>query len=136
MTIQDSILEMIRKHHLAVESLTEEQLANAIQQAIHSGEFVRHIYEDAQGITYIPYREKFRLQLQVTQLQSALRAAREALELYGDTKLSIGAGNATRLFRDVRTITMHGGETWDVGFDARIVLVAINAAMNKGDGNE
>lgn len=50
--------ELVRKHQLAVETLTEQQLAEAIRQAIASGDFVRHVSMDGrQSVSYIPWRE-------------------------------------------------------------------------------
>lgn len=50
---------LVRKHHLAVDALTEQQLAEAIRQAIASGDFMRNVCVDgsAQAVTYIPWRE-------------------------------------------------------------------------------
>lgn len=52
------ISNLVQKHQLAVEDLTERQLAEAIRQAIASGDFVRNILSDGpQAVTYIPYRD-------------------------------------------------------------------------------
>lgn len=40
------ITDFVKKHRLAVEALTETQLAEAIRQAIACGDFVRHIVVD------------------------------------------------------------------------------------------
>lgn len=55
--------ELVQKHQLAVENLTEQQLAEAIRQAIASGDFMRNIVVDgpAQAVTYLPWREVERL---------------------------------------------------------------------------
>lgn len=54
--------DLIRKHNLAVEALTEQQLAEAIRQAIAAGDFMRHVVTDGrQAVTYIPWREVERL---------------------------------------------------------------------------
>jgi len=54
--IDKSILRMIRNHGIAVEQLTERQMADAIKQAIKAGDFIRHVRVDnqAQSVTYIP----------------------------------------------------------------------------------
>ena len=50
--------ELVRKHQLAVETLTEQQLAEAIRQAIASGDFMRNVVTDGrQSVIYIPWRE-------------------------------------------------------------------------------
>jgi len=66
--------ETVRKHNLAVESLTEQQLAEVIRQAIASGDIVRNVTHDgsAQAITYIPYREVSRLRDQYHELLYAV----------------------------------------------------------------
>lgn len=66
--------EIVRKHSLAVESLTEQQLAEVIRQAIASGDIVRNVMHDgsAQAITYIPYREVSRLRDQYHELLYAV----------------------------------------------------------------
>jgi hypothetical protein len=58
---------LVRAHALAVEKLTEEQLAEAIRQAVACGDFQRHIHatphgRDGQSITYAPFRELDRVQ--------------------------------------------------------------------------
>lgn len=59
--------EFIRKHQLAVEALTETQLAEAIRQAIFSGDFMRNVVvglpatSHSQSVVYVPYRELDRL---------------------------------------------------------------------------
>ena len=54
--------ELVRKHQLAVETLTEQQLAEAIRQAIASGDFVRNVVANGrQAVIYIPWREVERL---------------------------------------------------------------------------
>lgn len=58
--------KLVREHHLAVEKLTEKQLVAAIEQAILSGDLMRHIAHvpngTAQQVTYVPFRmvEEFR----------------------------------------------------------------------------
>ena len=58
--IASDLLEgLVRKHHLAVDALTEQQLAEVIRQAIASGDLIRNVIQDgsAQSVTYIPWRE-------------------------------------------------------------------------------
>ena len=66
--------EFVRRHNLAVEALTEKQLAEVIRQAIASGDIVRNVMSDgsAQAITYIPYREVSRLRDQYHELLYAV----------------------------------------------------------------
>ena len=51
----DLFSEFVRKHHLAVEDLTERQLAEAIRQAIP--DFRRNIHADKQSVIYLPGSE-------------------------------------------------------------------------------
>lgn len=55
--MSDIFEELVRKHSLAVESLTEKQLAEAIRQAIASGDFMRNVLHDgsAQQVIYLPW---------------------------------------------------------------------------------
>ena len=59
LNLGDLFGEFVRKHHLAVETLTEQQLAEAIRQAIAAGDFMRNVVRDgsAQSVTYLPWRE-------------------------------------------------------------------------------
>lgn len=54
-----SIQQMIQIHSLAVEKLTEQQVANAIKQAILAGDFTKYLIvsADKQTIVYQPFRE-------------------------------------------------------------------------------
>lgn len=57
--VNDATQRLIREHRLAVESLTENQLAEAIRQALACGDFVRHVVvgSDAQQVCYVPYAQ-------------------------------------------------------------------------------
>ena len=56
---QSTFLSFIRKHQLAVEALTEDQLAEAFRQALAAGDFQRNLRVDhgSQSVNYIPFRE-------------------------------------------------------------------------------
>ena len=77
--------DLIQKHNLAVESLTEQQLAEVIRQAIASGDFVRNIVVDSnsQAVVYEPYREVARLRERIEELEKALSIAEDELQ-YGE----------------------------------------------------
>ena len=71
--INKAVSDLIREHALAVEQLTENQLAEAIRQALASGDFVRLVREDsAQGVVYIPFAEAERLKSEINELQTQL----------------------------------------------------------------
>lgn len=66
MSTRASIEELfVRKHALTVESLTEQQLADVIRQAIAAGDFQRNVMNEGgthkQAVIYLPYREVSRL---------------------------------------------------------------------------
>mgnify|MGYP001591209675 FL=1 len=70
--------ELVRKHQLAVETLTEQQLAEAIRQAIASGDFMRNVVVDGrQSVIYIPWREVERLRLLYNELLYAVTSKHE-----------------------------------------------------------
>lgn len=56
---QSKIKAFIHARQLAVDSLTEDQLAEAFRQALASGDFQRNLRVDngAQSVNYIPFRE-------------------------------------------------------------------------------
>ena len=70
--------ELVRKHQLAVETLTEQQLAEAIRQAIASGDFMRNVTTDGrQAVIYIPWREVESLRTRYHELLYAVASKHE-----------------------------------------------------------
>lgn len=70
--------ELVRKHQLAVETLTEQQLAEAIRQAIASGDFARNVTTDGrQAVIYIPWREVESLRTRYHELLYAVASKHE-----------------------------------------------------------
>lgn len=70
--------ELVRKHQLAVETLTEQQLAEAIRQAIASGDFMRNVTNDGrQAVIYIPWREVESLRTRYHELLYAVASKHE-----------------------------------------------------------
>ena len=70
--------ELVSKHQLAVEVLTEQQLAEAIRQAIASGDFMRNVATDGrQAVTYIPWREVDHLRSLYNELLYAVASKHE-----------------------------------------------------------
>lgn len=56
----EQAVDFIRKHLLAVNTLTETQLAEAFRQALKAGDFVRYVVaapDNPQQVLYMPYRE-------------------------------------------------------------------------------
>lgn len=77
--------ELVRANNLAAEALTEEQLVEAIRQAILAGDFQRNVSEYGQQVVYIPYREVERLKAKLSILERDMERiadlANTALEL-------------------------------------------------------
>ena len=70
--------ELVRKHQLAVETLTEQQLAEAMRQAIASGDFMRNVVTDGrQAVIYIPWREVEHLRSLYNELLYAVASKHE-----------------------------------------------------------
>lgn len=72
---QSAIQQLIRKHNLACEELTENQLAVVIRQALASGDIIKQVRvtDSAQNILYIPYAEADRLLGRVRYLEELLK---------------------------------------------------------------
>lgn len=78
-TVQLACEKLVSKHHLAIESLTEQQLAEVIRQAIAAGDFGRVVVEGsgAQQIFYIPGRGMDELQTKYNELIYAVGQVHE-----------------------------------------------------------
>jgi hypothetical protein len=61
--------QLIKQHALAVEKLTQQQLAEAIKQAIVCGDFQRFVHHDAQQVVYIPFAREAELVAQIDNLK-------------------------------------------------------------------
>lgn len=77
--LNDILAKFVRRYNLAVEALTEQQLAGVIRQAIASGDFMRHIVRDdsAQAVTYLPWREAESLRTRYHELIYAVASKHE-----------------------------------------------------------
>lgn len=69
--------KFVKEHNIAIDGLTEKQVAAAFRQAIAAGEFTRHLRvipgrADAQAVTYIPFREVERLEARIKALEELL----------------------------------------------------------------
>lgn len=74
----DDILQgFLRKHALAVEELTEQQMATALRQAIECGDFIRQVRvtDNGQNVIYIPYARECELDGRILRLEEALKRA-------------------------------------------------------------
>lgn len=70
--LQIQLEVFVRKYNIAVESLTEKQLAEAIRQAIACGDFVRQVRvtDNAQAVAYVPFAEAESFGTRIHKLES------------------------------------------------------------------
>jgi hypothetical protein len=104
------IKQMIQNHSIAVESLTEKQLAGVIRQMIASGDFLRFVSFDgsAQGMTYEPYRERDALAARVRELESVV-------SMYGRIEsLCFDPGQKGNYRFSARVLIVEGGDVTQV----------------------
>lgn len=114
----DPFGQLVRQHNLAVEALTEQQLAEVIRQAIVSGDIMRNVVVDRsdpsmdgkQSVTYVPFRDIDRMRTLYNELiyavatkhdgetrhETALRYIRER-----ETRIEGPASDATDSAHDV-----------------------------------
>jgi hypothetical protein len=71
-SVDRSVRDLIRKHAIAVEAHTEDQLESAIKQAIEAGDFIRYVHANKQMVVYVPFNEVSRLRLQYNELLMAV----------------------------------------------------------------
>jgi hypothetical protein len=66
---------LLKKHSLAVEQLTEKQMATALRQAIDCGDFTRQVRvtDNAQTVTYIPFSREKELKSHIKELESVIK---------------------------------------------------------------
>lgn len=76
--VREATLELVKKHGIATDALTENQIADALRQAIECGDFIRHVVanDGRQTVVYIPFAREQRLEAQ-------LAAIRELVESFG-----------------------------------------------------
>jgi len=79
--VEKATMELVEKHLLAADNLTKEQLANAIGQALLSGDFIKLVVAStgAQCVIYIPFAREQELQQEIARLKPVVKAA-DALE--------------------------------------------------------
>lgn len=95
--LEESCARVVKEHQIAIEHLTEKQIAEAFKQAVLSGDFQVHIVHHApveipvwngtldipspkksfeichaQSVTYLPYREVETLRSEVERLKALL----------------------------------------------------------------
>lgn len=69
---QKAVEELVRKYTLAVESLTEKQLAEVIRQVIACGDLAWYVRvtDNAKMVVYVPYAEAERLRARIREVES------------------------------------------------------------------
>ncbi len=69
--------DLVRRHNLAVNDLTETQLAEAIRQAMP--DFRRYVHANKQSVVYLPGYEAERWKAKCAELQSGLEQIQEKI---------------------------------------------------------
>jgi hypothetical protein len=71
---EKAMQRFIKAHNIRCEALTEHQMAEALRQAIASGDFVRHVrvLDDSQEVVYEPFRQAEALKSENERLRTAL----------------------------------------------------------------
>lgn len=81
--IESTVRRFAAEHARVVNELTEAQAAEAIRQAVLSGDFVRHVCIEgagvSQSVTYIPGRESDRLRSELTSMTAERDRYHDAL---------------------------------------------------------
>jgi hypothetical protein len=88
--IEKATMELVKKHLIARHDLTEEQLADAIAQALLAGDFQKLVVASsgAQCVTYIPFAREQELESKIGRMKPVVEVA-DALEAY------LGANSGT-----------------------------------------
>ena len=85
-----AIEECVKRHHLMVEELTEQQTVSAFQQAIECGDFIRLVRasshdSETQTVIYLPYAREQQLQARVKELEERMSEIQKAIQADYDT---------------------------------------------------
>lgn len=73
------VADLVRKHALAIENLTEQQLVTVLRQLIASGDIQRHVSSQSsitkhdQQVMYVPYAREQQLETEIARLKEALQ---------------------------------------------------------------
>lgn len=74
-TLNNLCAAMAKQHAAAVDTLTEQQLAEAIRQAIESGDFTRYVTTDNRlSVVYLPFQETGRIRALYEELIMAVES--------------------------------------------------------------
>lgn len=83
---ESKLKELVKRQALAVEDLTEKQLAEAIRQALACGDFQRLVCasNNSQLVVYTPFAAEARLQARIKELVEQLRLAKALCTVCGE----------------------------------------------------
>lgn len=75
-TFDAAINRAVKQHNIAIDFLTEQQVCEVFKQAIASGDITRNVLVDngAQSVSYVPFREKERLEREIKELRAEIYA--------------------------------------------------------------
>lgn len=73
---EKAVAEAVRKHTIAINQLTEEQVVKVFKEAIASGDIWRNlcVTNGGQSVSYAPYMEKERLEARIKSLEDEIKA--------------------------------------------------------------
>jgi hypothetical protein len=73
--LDDRVKQLIQKHNIQSEALTDAQLATVIKQALECGDIIRNVRigDRTQSVTYLPYAMEQKLTHRVVELTNALK---------------------------------------------------------------
>lgn len=76
-SLDAAVSRAVTEYNIAIEGLTKRQVCEVFKQAIASGDFTRNVCVDkaGQSVSYVPFREKERLETLVGLLRDVLNAA-------------------------------------------------------------
>ena len=70
------MIDLVRKHGVASNAMTEQQIADALRQAIACGDFIRHVQStnNAQCVIYMPFARESELLSEIDRLKKFIEA--------------------------------------------------------------
>ena len=68
--LNQKINQLVREHHLMDEQLTENQLVEAMRQALACGDFQRLVSPHGQAVVYLPFSREQHLQARIEELEN------------------------------------------------------------------
>lgn len=82
--LEENLAELVRRHNIAVENLTQKQVVEAIKQAIEAGDFQKHVNVlHEQQVVYVPFAREQELHNKVEVLQAEVKELQRKIEAVG-----------------------------------------------------